>query len=187
MLQNQIFLIPAFLIFVKKKRKEKEFNHSFESQVEEMHRLYNLQKKLMQETEKNGQKQVNLKQNNLQESSSRNDPITNEVSGSNSAENTPPIHSTIHPFEEAKNTAAADVVVEGADVEVELTLSIGRHCTRKKQRSKSSDQIRKLKESDDRMKEETQEINASNSSSSSVYQENRRPHWLMQDLSLNRT
>lgn len=145
-----------------------------------MHRLYNLQKKLMQETEKSGLKQVNLRQN-LQESSSRNEATTNEASGSNSAENTQRA-APVHPFEEAKNTDE----VEGADVEVELTLSIGRHCTRKKQRSKSNDQIRKLKESDDRTKDD-QEINASNSSSSSVYQENRRPHWLMQDLSLNRT
>ena len=73
--------------------------------------------------------------------------------------------SSTHRFEDDHGLKRMD-----EEVEVELTLSIG-HCTRKR-RSKSA---------------EIQGSDVASSSSTSVYQETRRPHWLLQDLSLNRT
>lgn len=123
----------------------------------------------------------------MQSFKARNDQ--NEVSGSNSAENsrmpmkfdlempaetesTP--SSSMHPFEEQNGLKNMD---EEGDVEVELTLSIG-HCTTK-QRSKTH------------LHDQPQELASSstkgNLTTSTVYQENTRPHWLMHDQSLNRT
>ncbi|KAG6427860.1 hypothetical protein SASPL_112107 [Salvia splendens] len=107
----------------------------FKHQVQELHRLYNQQKKMMQEIE-NGLKQQK------------------ETRDVTEPEGTP--SSSTHRFED--------------EVEVELTLSIG-HCTRKR-RSKSA---------------EIQGSDVASSSSTGVYEETRRPHWLLQDLSLNRT
>lgn len=199
----------------------------FKQQVEELHRLYNLQKKVMQDIE-NGlklRKETAAKtdrtnseftirpqiatesKQSFQPFSARNDP--KEASGSsNSAENARmPIKfdlettpsSSIHQFEEQKELERTD---EEADVEVELTLSIG-HCTRK-QRSKSHlhnfNNKLELQNCDDHQSNEAQELGSSSNkpdkgeayghqssiiSSSSVYQENTRPHWLLQDLSLN--
>ncbi|KAH6818599.1 hypothetical protein C2S51_002202 [Perilla frutescens var. frutescens] len=204
----------------------------FKQQVEELHRLYNHQKKVMQEIEnelKLGIKETaamrersnsefairpetatEAKQS-FQPFRARNDPKELR-SGSNSAENermpikfdleTTPSSSSIHPFEEQNHEMKK--VDEEADVEVELTLSIG-HCARK-QRSKSHLQnnncSKELKDLDHQSNIEAQELGSSSNkmdkgeayahqtsiiSSSSVYQENTRPHWLLQDLSLNRT
>lgn len=139
--------------------------------------------------------------------SARDDP--KELSGSNSGESSRmPIKfdlempsestpSSIHPFEEQKDLKKID---EETDVEVELTLSIG-HCTRK-QRSKShlshcspqlhdcdqSNQVQELGSSSTKTdKGEEYGEPSSIISSSSVYQENTQPRWLLQDLSLNRT
>lgn len=74
--------------------------------------------------------------------------------------------SSTHRFEDDHGLKRRDE----EEVEVELTLSIG-HCTRKR-RSKSA---------------EIQGSDVASSSSTGVYEETRRPHWLLQDLSLNRT
>ncbi|KAG6430902.1 hypothetical protein SASPL_108976 [Salvia splendens] len=118
----------------------------FKHQVQELHRLYNQQRTVMQEIE-NGLKQQKE---------------TRDVA---EPEGTP--SSSTHRFEDDHGLKRRD---GGDEVEVELTLSIG-HCTRKR-RSKSA---------------EIQGSDVASSSSTSVYQETRRPHWLLQDLSLNRT
>ncbi|KAI3444174.1 hypothetical protein Pfo_000839 [Paulownia fortunei] len=193
----------------------------FKQQVQDLHRLYNLQKKLMQELE-NGltrrkeviaqtettnsefavwNKPATETGHSFQAFSARDDPkeLSSSCSGESSrmpikfdlempAESTP---SSIHLFEEQKDMKRID---EETDVEVELTLSIG-HCTRK-QRSKStqlhdSDQSKQVGEhgSSSTKTNKGEEYGEPSSiiSSSSVYQENTRPRWLLQDLSLNRT
>lgn len=193
----------------------------FKQQVQELHRIYNLQKKLMQEL-KTGLKiaaQTDKTDSGIaawnkteretgrcfQAFAARDD--LKELSGSCSEE-TPrmPIKfdleipaetiapSNVQTFEERKELKMID---EESDVEVELTLSIG-HGTRK-QRSKKRHQ---LHDSDDQLNNQVGEVGLSSTgtnkgdeyrepgsitSSSPVYQENTRPHWLLQDLSLNRT
>lgn len=102
--------------------------------------------------------------------------------------------SNVHTFEERKELKMID---EESEVEVELTLSIG-HGTRK-QRSKrhqghdsddqSNNQVGEVGSSSTRMNKGEEEYGEPSSitSSSNVYQENTRPHWLLQNLSLNRT
>ncbi|KAK4415319.1 hypothetical protein Salat_2639300 [Sesamum alatum] len=175
----------------------------FKQQVQELHRIYNLQKKLMQELE-NGLKRTTQTDRTdsgivaawnqteretgrgFQAFAARDDP--KEVSGSCSgetsrmpikfdleipAETTAP--SDVHTFEERKELKMMD---EESDVEVELTLSIG-HGTRKQ---RSNNQVGEVGSSSTR-----DEYREPGSITSSTYQENTRPHWLLQDLSLNRT
>ncbi|KAL8041052.1 hypothetical protein ABFS82_10G138200 [Erythranthe guttata] len=136
----------------------------FKHQVHELHRLYNLQKKLMQELEK------------VEVFHARDNEEKNDNSSSN-------------------NLRRIDD--EESDVQVELTLSIGRqYCTRiNNQRSKSTSQL------SDESNKVVREIGSSSSTKSNkgdnygepiksaAFQENNigRPHWLLQDLSLNNT
>ncbi|KAL0453427.1 UNVERIFIED_CONTAM: hypothetical protein Slati_1320800 [Sesamum latifolium] len=90
----------------------------------------------------------------------------------------------------AGTTAPSNVQTfdEESDVEVELTLSIGQGT--RKQRSENRHQLR---DPDDQSNNQAGEVGSSSTrtntiaSSSPVYQENTRPRWLLQDLSLNRT
>ncbi|KAL8493369.1 hypothetical protein ACS0TY_024545 [Phlomoides rotata] len=127
----------------------------FKHQVHELHRLYNLQKKLMEEIEKNELKQRRDATDDPKESS------------------TP---SSVDHFEDE----------ESADVEVDLTLSIG-HSRTKLQRSKSN-----LHKCSTQLQDSDQSNEGSSSGRReervgiSVCQDNTRPRWLLQDLHLNR-
>ncbi|XP_057787290.1 uncharacterized protein LOC131004599 isoform X1 [Salvia miltiorrhiza] len=159
-------------------------------QVQELHRLYNQQRKVMQEIE-NGLKQRKETDTTVSEFTIRHHhhsqteteskqsfekEYTNQSSAAEKAprpikfdlENTP--SSSMPPFGDDDD----DGLKKMDEVEVELTLSIG-HCTRKG-RSEIQDSA---------SSSSTKTDNAM--SSSSVYQETTRPHWLLQDLSLNRT
>ncbi|KAL7097462.1 hypothetical protein ACP275_10G146100 [Erythranthe tilingii] len=137
----------------------------FKHQVHELHRLYNLQKKLMQELEKVETFHARDYEENKDDSSSNN---------------------------------LRRIDDEESDVQVELTLSIGQqYCTRiNNQRSKSTSQL------SDESNKVVQELGSSSSTKSNkrdnygepiiksaAFQENNiaRPHWLLQDLSLNNT
>ncbi|XP_057787291.1 uncharacterized protein LOC131004599 isoform X2 [Salvia miltiorrhiza] len=162
----------------------------FKHQVQELHRLYNQQRKVMQEIE-NGLKQRKETDTTVSEFTIRHHhhsqteteskqsfekEYTNQSSAAEKAprpikfdlENTP--SSSMPPFGDDDD----DGLKKMDEVEVELTLSIG-HCTRKG-RSEIQDSA---------SSSSTKTDNAM--SSSSVYQETTRPHWLLQDLSLNRT
>ncbi|KAL3841053.1 hypothetical protein ACJIZ3_025644 [Penstemon smallii] len=162
----------------------------FKKQVQELHRLYDVQKKLMHE---------------LKNAITRKKEII--ISQAFCAKEDPREHSSCSgmpikfdieiPSEEKKDLESRD---EETDVEVELTLSIG-HCTRKK-RSKShldysntllpdfdqSNKVGELGFSSMRVHEGEEEYGEPSSivSSSSVHK-NSQPHWLREDLSLNKT
>ncbi|KAL1548845.1 hypothetical protein AAHA92_17028 [Salvia divinorum] len=152
----------------------------FKHQVQELHRLYNQQRKVMQEIE-NGLKQQKETRDitkseftSIRHQIEAESKISERIEYANERtpikidlESTP--SSSTHRFEDHHALKRAD-----DEVEVELTLSIG-HCTGRR-RSKSAE----IQGSD-----EVQQV--ASSSSTSVYQETRRPHWLLQDLSLNRT
>ncbi|CAA0837342.1 Unknown protein [Striga hermonthica] len=132
----------------------------FKQQVHELHRLYNLQKKLMQELEKNRLMKARL-----------------------AIESTSYLHITRN----QNDTKAAN---EENDLEVELTLGIGQ-CNRRRNRglidetneSKTGSCSRIMNNGDSGLS-----MNNINSSSYNAYQEkNTRPHWLIRDLSQNRT
>lgn len=105
---------------------------------------------------------------------------------SSSAEKAPtPIKFALESTPSSSTRPFEDKLKKMDEVEVELTLSIGSQCTRRKRRSKSAE----IQDSQEvASSSSTKTDNAvSGMSSSSVYQETTRPHWLMQDLSLNRT
>ncbi|KAL3819560.1 hypothetical protein ACJIZ3_005465 [Penstemon smallii] len=92
----------------------------FKHQVQELHRLYNLQKKLMHELQ-NGKETIALMNN----TNSRIDP-SSSCSGDESSRMAIKFELEKHKVE--KELQRKD---EETDVEVDLTLSIG-HCTKKK-------------------------------------------------------
>ncbi|GER52603.1 DNA gyrase subunit A, partial [Striga asiatica] len=133
--------------------------------VHELHRLYNLQKKVMQELEINGL--VKKRKENLFSSS---------------------WHETsyVHISQNQNDLKATN---EENDLEVELTLGIGQ-CTRRNRglinetnKSNTGSCSRRMNNGDSGLS-----MNNSSSSSYNAYQEkNTRPHWLIRDLSSNRT
>ncbi|GER52023.1 hypothetical protein STAS_29438 [Striga asiatica] len=165
----------------------------FKQQVQELHRLYNLQKKLMQELEKNGLI-IHRKAKTLHPDLSNNPTF----SASWHQTRAPPTE-TGHDFQilPARNNPCKiglqndlkAIVHEVNDVEVELTLGIG-HCTKKKgsKNVQESGSCSRRNNLDEYFLEPGLSMNNNSSSSSTVYQENNsRPHWLIRDLSSNGT
>ncbi|XP_051149832.1 uncharacterized protein LOC127264389 [Andrographis paniculata] len=149
----------------------------FKHQVQELHRIYNLQRKLMEEVEKG---RCSISRNEAREVSSSCSgdqtmrmPIQFDLERRNESA---PSSSSIRHYHDEINT----------DVEVELTLGIG-HCSRK-QRSSNSDQVGELSSSIGTGKgEECGEPGSNIGGSTGFRDSSKQPHWLLQDLSLNRT
>ncbi|KAL3643056.1 hypothetical protein CASFOL_013871 [Castilleja foliolosa] len=180
----------------------------FKQQVQDLHRLYNLQKKLMREIETglikrekaktdtntinsmfSGWHQTGTKtgQSNLRALIDLKE-VSGSCSGDNNSSRMPiklglstPDESTSNNIdrlsEDRKDLKRID---EENDVEVELTLSIG-HVARNKRLKNEFDESNQVNELGS-----SSSVN-DNSSTVSVSQENMKPHWLLQDLSLNRT
>ncbi|CAA0809749.1 Unknown protein [Striga hermonthica] len=163
----------------------------FKQQVQELHRLYNLQKKLMQDLERNVLI-INRKAKSLQPDSSNNPAVSTSWHQTRAAPT-----ETGHEFQilTARNNPCKielqkAIVHEANDVEVELTLGIGqckkKRCSKNVQESGSCSRRNNL---DEYFLEPGLSMNNNSSSSSTVYQENNtpRPHWLIRDLSSNGT
>ncbi|PIN02671.1 hypothetical protein CDL12_24814 [Handroanthus impetiginosus] len=172
----------------------------FRQQVHELHRLYNLQTKLMQELQNRLKEQKEAisqtetrHSHSFQALSVREDQ--KELSGSCSGEGSRipiefdlerPLESTpscVYPSEEHKEITNIE---EEGDVEVDLTLSIGRKLRSKSSKFCDFDESKKVGEVGSSTNKGGEECDE-RSSTVSVYQENTRPHWLLHDLSLNRT
>lgn len=190
-------------------------------QVQELHRVYSLQKKLMQQLEKVMVSQAKettdtdepkfalclepktqTGQNFFGARDDDHDKINGhksrmkrkldlEIPDDQAAATT---RSSVNPSEDRQKDSLrrSDEGEEETDVQVELTLSIGHNCTRKQQiRSKEQPVDGSCSSSSSKKTNKGEDLEARSvisSSTSSVYQENNtRPHWLFQDLSLNRT
>ncbi|XP_022871792.1 uncharacterized protein LOC111390905 [Olea europaea var. sylvestris] len=171
----------------------------FNQQVRELHRLYNLQKKIMHELNNKITRKAGVKETDINHHAYNLRDDQRELSGSCSGESSrlplkfdlkkPAEEGTPSSTQVKKETKSVD---EEADVETDLTLSIG-HCPKEKRPKKQcSPQLGDRKQSSRSTKtgkgEEYGEPGSSMSSTSGTpNQANKRPHWLLQDLSLNRT
>ncbi|XP_073030874.1 uncharacterized protein [Primulina eburnea] len=168
----------------------------FRQQVKELHRLYNLQKMLMSELKNEQSWRRNesiISQSNFKTFFKRDDPT--EPSGSCSGESSRlvPIKFDLelHP----DNLQNKIKKIEVDDLEVELTLGIG-HCSRGKKSISRLQQCNPQFLDFDRSNpvEGTSSLSRINTGEDEAYgepsaasnQDNGQPHWLLQDLSLNR-
>ncbi|KZV29569.1 hypothetical protein F511_00847 [Dorcoceras hygrometricum] len=170
----------------------------FKQQVQELHRLYDLQKMLMHElkNEQSWRRNESIVSQGFKTFFKRDDPT--ELSGSCSGESSrlAPIKFDLelHPDNIEQNEARKAIKVE-EDLEVDLTLSIG-YCTRgKKSRSRLQHCNPQCLDFDrSNPVEETSSLSTVNTGKGEAYgepsaasnQDNGQPHWLLQDLSLNR-
>ncbi|XP_073137906.1 uncharacterized protein [Henckelia pumila] len=171
----------------------------FKQQVKELHRLYDLQKMLMHElrNEQSWRRNESIISQSFTTLFKRDDPVTELGGTSCSGESSRlmPIRfdHQLHPDNEQNDVKKIEVE---DDLEVELTLSIG-HCTGGKKSTRHRQQCNPqfldfdgsnpVEESGSLSRINTGEDEAyGEPSAASLNQENGQPHWLLQDLSLNR-
>ncbi|KDP35388.1 hypothetical protein JCGZ_10372 [Jatropha curcas] len=183
---------------------------TFKHQVRELHRLYSVQKMLMEELRKEIKQtkkywspmatpdiiQSSYQYSSINVENLRDDPSPRERSGSCSGENIIRIARGLdleRPAEEDISTAVSvvDDNIPYKDTEVELTLSIGGSTSKKRASLNQEPGNRRMKELDfpaERAEDCSGPTTPMSSSSTATFDhERKQPHWLFQGLSINRT
>ncbi|KAF8102593.1 hypothetical protein N665_0198s0291 [Sinapis alba] len=149
----------------------------FKQQVRELHRVYNIQKKMMEQLKHRSQ---HCTTNNQDQTGPR------ERTGSWSGID-------LENVARARNTTTADHIIEESELELTLSIGMSSSSMNKDMDYSSTTTFRSLSDNcNNQSNNNNQESSGPNtpmssSSTTSLDREKKRPHWLFQGLSINRT